>query len=215
MKTLITPLIENQTASFLMKEGFGKGDTLIVLVPEEKLKEGLNLGEEELNTLRDKIDDLGIDIKLEKKILDTQKIENLVREISRIFMNSEGEIVVNLSTENERLLIALTTSCTFHGDSIKTFYTQPSTSSYFENIEFPYLTADLKENEEKFLRLVVREGPMTINEFIETADFSHSKSTISRLSRILEEKGLVDTRLSGKEKEMNSTLAGDIVFTTL
>ncbi len=213
MKTVITPFIEDQTLSFLMKEGFDRGDKLIVLVPEEKFNEGLN--PVDLTTLRDKISDLEIDIELEKKILKTGEFEDLVREISKIFMSSEGKVVVNLSSGNEHLLVALTVCSTYHGDSVKTFSTQNPIDSHFQEVEFPYTKDDLKENEKELLQMVVREGPLMMNELVESSKISQSKSTVSRVSIILEEKGMVNSRMSGKEKEIDSTLSGDIKAMTL
>ncbi len=215
MKTLITPLIDGETGLFALKEGLNEGDGLIVLVPEKTLNEGLGVSEEELNALRHKLDDLQLDIQLEKKVLDTGDFEALVREVSRIFMNIEGEIVVNLSTEDEHLLIALTICSTFYGDSIRTFYTHPSPSSRFNEIEFPYTTAELTENEEKLLELVARKGPLMMGELDESVEFVHSKSTISRIIKNLEDIGLVKTRFCGKDKEVSSTLTGDVKAMTL
>lgn len=208
MKTLITPYIGKQTITFAFKEGFDRGDKLIVLIPKEKLDKGLGLKDERPNNLRDEIDNLDLGLDLEKKILKISQFEKMVRDISNVLMNAEGEVTVNISSDNSSLTSALTLCCSFYGGSIERVYIQDQERTGFKKIRFPHSEVNLKKNEKEFLNTVVREGPKTLNELRE--DTGLSKSTVSRLSRVLKEKGLVTTDFTGKEKEVDSTLAGDI-----
>ncbi len=208
MKTLITPYIGKQTISFAFKEGFGRGDKLTVLIPEEKVGEGLDLKDEDLDNLRDEVENLELGLNLEKKILKTGQFEELVRDISKVFMNAEGKVIVNISSDDPAVISAFALCCSFFGGSIERIYILDKERTGFEEINFPHSEVNLKKKEKEFLKTVIRKGPKTLNEL--TKETGISKSTASRLSEILNEKGLITAEFTGKEKEVDSTLTGDI-----
>ncbi len=141
---------------------------------------------------------------MEKKILDTKNFNDCILEISDIIAGAEGEIVVNLSGEVRSLLVPLATSAIFFNREIARVYNYEKIKREMKRIELPYVHYDLTDNEEKLLIKLAEEGSMFYNEL--TDELSLSKSTISRLSNMLEEKHLVQTDRIENQSRVSPTL---------
>ncbi len=207
---MIAPL-EDSLTSFMMKEGFSKEDELIVLVPEEKVSKGLAMGEKEVQELKKKLKDIGIDIDFRKKILNTQDFEMTVRKISDLLSTIENDVIVNLTGGNERLIIALTL-CTFYHKNVKGVY-NPTSTQKNEELEYPRSDVELTDNEQKFLETVVERGELTITELVEHTGLS--KSTLSRLGSKFVEKDILESRSVKKEKVFRPKLAAELLIDSM
>ncbi len=207
-KTLITPLGFETTPviSFIGKEGIGKGDKLIVVRPEERPEE--KRGERAFNQLKETVENFSTDIEIEKVVLDTQNFTDMILEISNMFKKIEGELVVNLSGGIRTILVALTACTVFFHSRIQRTYNYEMIEREMKPIELPYVFFDLTDNEEKLLRKVVREGHSTYNEIEESLDIS--KSTISRLSNLLQDRQLLEIKEHNKQTVLTPTLTGHL-----
>jgi len=207
-KTLITPLGFETTPvlSFIGKEGLGKGDKLIVVRPEERPEE--KRGERAFNQLKETVENFSTDIEIEKVVLDTQDFNGLILDISEILRDTQGETVVNLSGGVRTILVALTACTVFFHSQIQRVYNYEMIEREMKPIELPYVFFDLTDNEEKLLRKVVREGSSTYNEIEESLDLS--KSTISRLSNLLQDRQLLEIKKHNKQTVLTPTLTGHL-----
>jgi len=211
-KTLITPLGFETTPvlSFIGKEGIGKGDKLIVVRPEERPEE--KRGERAFNQLKETVENFSIDIEIEKVVLDTQDFTGMILEISNIFKKIEGDIVVNLSGGIRTILVALTACTVFFHSRIQRTYNYEMIEREMKDIELPYVFFDLTENEKTILGKTVEEHPISYNELTDSLELS--KSTVSRLTTILENKELVSSFTVEKQTKVNPTLTGELVALT-
>jgi len=211
-KTLITPLGFETTPvlSFIGKEGIGKGDKLIVVRPEERPEE--KRGERAFNQLKETVENFSIDVEIEKVVLDTQDFTGTILEISNIFKKIEGDIVVNLSGGIRTILVALTACTVFFHSRIQRTYNYEMIEREMKHIELPYVFFDLTENEKSILKKTVEEHPISYNDLTDSLDLS--KSTVSRLTGILENKELVSCFTVEKQTKVNPTLTGDLVALT-
>jgi len=208
-KTLITPLGFETTPvlSFIGKEGIGKGDKLIVVRPEERPEE--KRGERAFNQLKETVENFSIDVDIEKVVLDTQDFTGMILEISNIFKKIEGDIVVNLSGGIRTILVALTACTVFFHSRIQRTYNYEMIEREMKPIELPYVFYDLTENEKNVLKKTVEEHPISYNELTDSLELS--KSTVSRLTGILENKELVSCFTVEKQTKVNPTLTGELV----
>ncbi len=211
-KTLITPLGFETTPvlSFIGKEGIGKGDKLIVVRPEERPEE--KRGERAFNQLKETVENFSIDVEIEKVVLDTQDFTGTILEISNIFKKIEGDIVVNLSGGIRTILVALTACTVFFHSRIERTYNYEMIEREMKPIELPYVFFDLTENEKSILEKTVEEHPISYNDLTDSLDLS--KSTVSRLTGILENKELVSCFTVEKQTKVNPTLTGELVALT-
>lgn len=208
-KVLITPLGFETTPvlSFIAKDGIGKGDKLIVLRPEERAEE--KRGERAFNQLKETIENFSTDIEIEKVVLDTQNFNGLILDISNILKYTEGETVVNLSGGVRTILVALTACTVFFNSHIQRTYNYEMIEREMKSIELPYVFFDLTKNERKILRKVVEEQTISYNQL--TSSLELSKSTVSRLSNILEDSKLVRTERVEKQTLVSPTLTGRLL----
>ena len=211
-KTLITPLGFETTPviSFIGKEGIGKGDKLIVVRPEERPEE--KRGERAFNQLKETVGNFSTDIEIEKIVLDTQDFTGMILEISNVLKKAEGELVVNLSGGIRTILVALTACTVFFHSRIQRTYNYEMIEREMKHIELPYVFFDLTENEKSILKKTVGEHPLSYNDLTDSLDLS--KSTVSRLTGILENKELVSCFTVEKQTKVNPTLTGELVALT-
>lgn len=209
MKTIITPLgfDTSQIISFIAKDGIERGDRVIVLRPKESPDE--MRGKNAFQQTKDILNDISSDIELDKIVLDTKDFQGLIFEISDIMKDIDDEIVVNLSGGVRSILVALTTVTLFEHHQIDRIYNYERIERYMREIDMPYAHCDLKDNEKILLRSISENGPITYNELVEKLGLS--KSTVSRLSNILEEKRLVNIKEKGKQKEVHLSLTGRLL----
>ncbi len=78
-----------------------------------------------------------------------------------------------------------------------------------KEIELPYTSFDLADNESKLFKAISKEGPKTYNELVKQLDLS--KSTVSRLSNILEKRHLLNIEEKGKQKQVSLSLTGQFL----
>ncbi len=210
MKTLITPLgfHTDHVLSFLMAEGFSKRDRIVVLRPLEREDE--DRGEKAFGDVENLVNSVASAADLKKIVLDVQDIEEVVRGIAKVFEdNKENEIIVNLSGGVRRIIVGLTLCCTIYGDRIKKAYSYCPIARDIQGIELPYLRSELRDNELNILRSAVRDGPVS---YTELANATHlSKSSVSRISKELESRGLLELKTKGREMLVESSLAGELV----
>lgn len=211
-KTLLTPLGFETTPvlSFIGKEGIGKGDTLIVIRPEERKEE--KRGERAFNQLKETVENFSQDIKIEKRVLDTQDFTGLILKISNILKDTEGKTVVNLSGGVRTILVALTACTVFFNSKITRIYNYEIIEREMKSIELPYVFFDLTDNEQKILKKVIEEDTISYNDLTSTMDLS--KSTISRLSNRLDDRKLVSTFKVEKQTKVSPTLTGLLLALT-
>lgn len=212
MKTLISPLgfDTSQLMSFITKDGISKGDRVIVLRPKESKDE--QRGDNAYNEARDILNKISEDLTLEKRILNTKNFEQTILEISNLIDDIEGELVVNLSGGVRTLIVALTIVSTFKHDKINRLYNLEKIERNMKEIELPYTSFHLTDNERKLFKAISKEGPKTYNELVEELDLS--KSTVSRLSNILKDKHLVSVEEKGKQKQVSLSLTGKLLSHT-
>jgi len=208
MKTLITPLgfDTSQVMSFISKDGISKGDRVIVLRPKESKDE--QRGKNAYNETRDILNKISEEITLEKRILNTKNFEQTILEISKLIDYIEGELVINLSGGVRTLIVALTIVSTFKHEKIDRLYNLEKIERDMKEIDIPYTSFDLTDNESKLFKTISKEGPKTYNELVKQLDLS--KSTISRLSNILEKRHLLNIEEKGKQKQVSLSLTGKL-----
>ncbi len=209
MKTLITPLgfDTSQALSFITTEGIGKGDTLIVLRPEEKPEE--KRGERAYDELKKTVENFSPGINIERKVLDTQDFEDTLLNISEIIDGSEGETAVNLSGGVRTIVVALTACSVFFNSKVNRTYNYEKIERELNPVKLPSVFFDLPGNEKKILNKLTESGPSYYDELTEALDLS--KSTVSRLSKNLEEKNLVTTERVEKKSKVTPTLTGELL----
>ncbi|MFW6142498.1 MAG: CRISPR-associated CARF protein Csa3 [Candidatus Saliniplasma sp.] len=208
-KTLITPLgfDTSQIISFIVKDGIGKNDKLIILRPEERPDE--KRGERAYDEVKKTVSNFSSETEIEKKILDTKNFEETILDISNILKDEKGEIVINLSGGVRTIIIALTACSVFFNHKITRLYNYEKIDRDLKQIELPYGSQELTDNEKMILQTVVQKGPKVYNELIEELDLS--RSTVSRLSNILKEKHLVQTETIEKQTNVIPTLTGKLI----
>lgn len=213
MKTIITPLGFETTpiVSFIAKDGIEKGDKVIVIRPKESPDE--KRGGRAYNESKKLLQSISSDIKMEKVVLDTKDFEGMILKISKIINDIEGEIVVNLSGGVRSILVALTSASVFYNQKIDRFYNHDIIENTMKQVNIPYVHTDLTENEMNLLKTVVKEGPIFYNELVEILDIS--KSTVSRLSNLLQNKNLLKIDEKYKQMEVSASLTGKLVVDTI
>ena len=209
MKTIITPLgfDTTQIVTLINEVKVEKGDRVVIIRPNESTEE--KRGDRAYSTTKELLNNISTEITIEKIVLDTRNFQNMILELSNIIETAEDKIVVNLSGGVRSILVALTTAAIFHHDKIDRICNYGRIGNYMREIELPYVKIDLTENENTLLHTVKKQGPITYNELVKELGFS--KSTVSRLSNILEDKSLVKINEKGKEKEVEISLTGRLV----
>lgn len=210
MKTLITPLgFEiDQIFSFLMAEGFSKQDRIVVIRPKEREDE--DRGDKALKKIEELVKSVAPTAQLVKKIVDTKDFEDMVWDISEVFICAEKEtVVVNLSGGVRRIIIGLTLCCSFFGDKTKKTYSYCPIEKDIREIQLPYFRCELKENELKILKIAVEDGPVSYTTIANATELS--KSSVSRICKELDQRGLLELEERGREILAKTTLTGDLV----
>ncbi len=210
MKTIITPLgfETTQLVSFIAKDGIGSGDKVIILRPKESPEE--TRGENAYSETKELLTKISKDIEIDKIVLDTKDFNDMILKISNVINNTGGEVVVNLSGGARSLLVALTTVTIFHHDKITRIYNHDIVENSMKEIDIPYVSFELTKNERQLIEAVTQDGPSTYNELVDILGFS--KSTVSRLSNILQEKKLLEIHEKGKQMEVELSLTGKLAI---
>jgi len=209
MKTVISPLgfETNTIVSFIAKDGIGSGDRVIILRPKESPDE--TRGDKAYSETKDLLNSISNEIELDKMVLDTKDFEGMILEISNVINDIEGELAVNLSGGARILLVALTTVTIFHHQKIDRIYNHDIVENSMKKIDLPYVEFDLTKNEKELMDTVLKTGPSTYNELVDILGFS--KSTVSRLSNLLQEKSLLKISEKGKQMEVCPSLTGKLI----
>ncbi len=209
MKTIITPLgfDTSQILSFIAKDGIGKGDRIIILRPEED--EGEMRGQKAFHDMRNIVARISQDIEMEKIVLDTKDFPGMIREISSLLVEAKDEVVVNLSGGVRSVLVALTVCSVFFNQKISRTYNFEELEREMVRIELPYVFFDLTKNEKRMIKALMKGGPMFYRELTEELDLS--KSTISRLSAVLEDMRAVRLEEVGKEIRVHLSITGELM----
>ena len=212
MKTIITPLgfDTSQIVTLITEVKVERGDKVIILRPKESPEE--KRGDRAYRTTKELLNNISTEITIEKIVLDTRNFQHMILELSNIIETTENKIVVNLSGGVRSILVALTTAAIFHHQKIDQICNYGRIGNYMREIELPYVKIDLTENEKQLLYTVKKHGPITYNELVKELGFS--KSTVSRLSNILEDKKLVVIKERGKEKEVDISLTGRLLISS-
>ncbi|MFW6196461.1 MAG: CRISPR-associated CARF protein Csa3 [Thermoplasmatota archaeon] len=211
MKTALTPLgfDTSQLISFITKDGISKGDHVMILRPKESPNE--QRGDTAFNETKEILNKISEDIKIKKIVLNTKNFEETVLEISNLIDQIEGEIVVNLSGGVRSIIVALTINSIFYHEKIDRVYNLEKIDRNMREIELPFISFELTDNEKKIFTTISKEGPLTYNELVDKLDLS--KSTVSRLSKILEKKHIVTIEEKGKQKQVSLSLTGKLIST--
>lgn len=214
MKILITPLgfDKDQILSFLIAEGFSKQDRVVILRPVERGDE--DRGEKAFIGVRELINSVAPSVDIQKIVIDTRDFENVVKQIAKIFEESgENDVIVNLSGGVRRIVVGLSMCCTIFGDRINKVYSYCPIEHVIQEISIPHFKYELKENEFNILKLAVDRESVSYNELAEYTNLS--KSSISRICKDLESKGMLSLFQHGREVKMTTTLTGEMVISSI
>ena len=210
MKTLITILgfDTSQVFAFVVKDGISKGDKVIVLRPKEDSKE--LRGDRAYGEIKNLLGQISPEIIVEKFVLDTLHFSQMVEEISDVFEKIEGDIIVNISGGLREIIIALTVCSILYNHKILRTYSFSRLEGETKKIELPYLASPLQDNMKNLLDILSQKGSLLYNEL--TKELNLSKSSISRLAKLLQNKKLVELEDVGKEKKIHLTLTARLLL---
>ncbi|UJG43468.1 MAG: CRISPR locus-related DNA-binding protein [Candidatus Heimdallarchaeum endolithica] len=209
MKTIITPsgFASKPIISFIVKEGISKEDRIIIIRPKED--EMPRDAKDTLSEIKKFVSLISEDIEIDLKFVDISDFDILLIDLLEIFKNINGEVIVNTYGSVREITIGLTIINLLFKRNISKVYHYSRMDEECFILNLPTIVFPLEGMEKKVLELL---ESSVINDYNSLARaLKVSKSTISRIINILNDKKLVSVKEAGKKKIIELSISGRLL----
>jgi len=213
MRTYISTLgfHETRVTRPILQYGIDEGDHVVIVRPTANQND--ERAEEALEGVEDFLSEIEPCISFTVEGVPHDDFEDALLSCSDLLRAAEGTVIVNFGGGVREVLLPLAMATVAHLDRIEKTLMFRDLDHSVDEWTLPNLTASPPNNTLSTLQLLATvDGPVSISELASTTDAA--KSTVGRHISQLERAGAVSTTTSGKTKQVELTVTGNLLLHT-
>lgn len=211
MRTYVSTLgfHETRVTRPILKRGIDRGDEVVIVRPAENADD--DRAAEALDGVETFLNEIEPDVSFAVEGVAHDDFGDALLACSDVLRAAEGSVVVNFGGGAREVLLPLATATLAHLDRVETVLFFRDLDHSVQEWTLPDLTANPPAKTLETLQLLATvEGPVSISELASHSDAA--KSTVGRHVADLADSEAVRTTTTGKTKQVELTLTGELLL---
>lgn len=209
MRSYISPIGYNSTSVVrpILSQGLDSGDIIQLLRPNAEANEPR--AAEAIGDVERLLNEIEPDVSLRTAEITYDAYPSAVLEVSKLIIDADGDVIVNLSGGARDILLPLTTASLVHADLVSETLAFSDIDGSVRTVALPTLTGSVSNNVTETLATIATFSD-TVSIPVLTEELEQSKSSITRHVSTLENVGFVRSEKHGRTKIVELTFSGEL-----